>query len=186
LSNGSSHFDAYRSIPEFAPRLPDLSRQEYSDETDDLSGDPQVTSFQVAPDDAVQFSSVSPKYTDDEDGEWLNRDKANLYLWLIRTDDVMICLELGELGKATLRNRLSHTNLSGNALAHCGGELWFKDAVSVYVNGGSSRFTPRNSAELAAVAEGIRSAGYRVCCFGWNEDRGAPKRTLRKGEIEWL
>jgi hypothetical protein len=184
--NASPHFDAYRSIPGFGPRLPELSRQEYSDETNDLSSAVEVTSLQVAPQNAVQYTSVSSEETDEGDGEWLNRDRANLYLWLVRTDDVRICLENGELGKATARRRLSHTNLSGNDLAHCGGELWFKDAEYIYFNGGSSRFMARNSAELDAVVVGFRSAGYKVCSFGWNEDRGAPKRTLRKGEIVWL
>jgi hypothetical protein len=166
--------------------MPDLSRQQFSDETDDLSDNAQVTSFQVAPDDAVQYAQVIAEEVDDADSSCLNNAKANLYLWLVRTDDIKICLENGELGRNTARTRLSHTNLSGNALAHCGGELWFRDAKSIYLNGGSSRFTARSSAELEEIVLGFRAAGYQVCSFGWDEDSGAPKRTLRRGEIEWL
>jgi hypothetical protein len=184
--NASQHFDAYRSVSDYASRMPDLSRQQFPDETNDLSGDTQVTSFQVAPDNAVQYANITAEEVEDADSSWLNNDKANLYLWLVRTDDVKICLENGQLGKSTVRTRLSHTNLSGNALAHCGGELWFRDAKSIYLNGGSSRFTARSSAELEAIVHGFRAAGYQVCSFGWDEDRGAPKRTLRRGEIKWL
>jgi hypothetical protein len=184
--NASSHFDSYRVIPDFTPRLPDLSRQESQDETTDLCHDAHVTSFQVAPEATVQCSVVVLEATDEADESWLTNDRANLYLWLIRTDDVKICLENGILGQSTERGRLSHTNLSGNVPAHCGGELWFRDAESIYLNGGSSRFTARSSSELEAIVEGFRAAGYKVCSFGWNEELGKPKRTLRKAEIKWL
>jgi hypothetical protein len=183
--NASQHLDGYRAVSDFAPRLPDLSRREFDDETNDLSEDAQVTSLQVAPATAIQHT-VTLDDTDEEDGNWLTKDKTNVYLWLVRTDDVKICLENGVLGQSTERGRLSHTNLSGNVPAHCGGELWFRDVEAIYLNGGSSRFTARNSSELAAIAEGFRAAGYKVCSFGWNEELGKPKRTLRKAEIEWL
>jgi hypothetical protein len=184
--NASSQFDVYRALPEFAPRPPDLSRQEYPDETNDLCDSAQVTSLQVGPANAVQYAVVALEGTDETDGDWLNRDKANKYLWLVRTDDVRICLENGELGKSTSRKRLSHTNLSGIGAAHCGGELWFRDATSIYLNGLSSRFTARNPEELVAIANSFHTAGYQVCSYGWNYDTGAPKRTLRKREIAWL
>jgi len=184
--NASPHFDDYRSAPGFGPRMPDLSRQQCPDEIDDLSGHSEVASLQVAPQASVQYTASASELADATDDKWLTSDKANLYLWLVRTDDVKICLENGGLGKSTARNRLSHTNLSGNSPAHCGGELWFRDARSIYLNGGSSRFTARSPRELDDIAAGFRAAGYGVCNFGWDEDVGAPRRTLRRGEIQWL
>jgi len=181
----SPHFYLYRSNPEFSSRPPDLSRQEFEDEVADLSHDPQVSSLQTAPDQNVQFAVAKFEGDAGADADWLTRDKDNLYLWLVRIDDVRICLENGALGQSTARKRLSHTNLSGGADAHCGGELWFRDEQSVYINGGSSRYTPRNPDELDAITDGLRSAGFLVCSFGWNTDRGTPKRTLRRGEVEW-
>jgi len=146
--NASTHFDSYRIIPHFASRLPDLSRQEFDDETTDLCHDTQVTSVQVAPESAVHYSAADLEAADETDESWLTNDKANLYLWLVLTDDVKICLENGVLGQSTERGRLSHTNLSGNAPAHCGGELWFRDAealsLSTEVLVASQHGTPLN------------------------------------------
>ncbi len=184
--NASPHFDIYRAIPGFALRMPDLSRQTCDDETSDLSANEQVASLQVAPETTVQYSVVTVEEAEEADGSWLTNDRENVYLWLVRTDDVKVCLENGSLGQSTERGRLSHTNLSGNVPAHCGGELWFTDAEAIYLNGGSSRFTARNALELEAIVKGFRVAKYKVCSFGWDEELGRPKRTLRRAEIEWL
>jgi len=120
----SPHFYLYRSNPEFSSRPPDLSRQEFEDEVADLSHDPQVSSLQTAPDQNVQFAVAKFEGDAGADADWLTRDKDNLYLWLVRIDDVRICLENGALGQSTARKRLSHTNLSGvpmlTAVVSCG------------------------------------------------------------------
>ena len=185
------HFEDYRT--QFPPRPADLSKSSerilHSDkpyETQDLCSDPEVSALQEAPQNAAHYTTADPEVADNSDTKWLTQDKSNLYLWLVRSDDVKICPENGVLGQSTQRERLSHTNLSGPAPAHCGGELWFRDAGSLYLNGGSSRFTARNRAEWEAIEAAFRVSGYKVCSFGWNEEIGKPKRTLRKGEIEWL
>lgn len=166
--------------------MPDLKRQEFDDEIIDLSKSPQMTSLRMAPDEAVQFAQISEKDADgDEDDLWLIKDENNKYLWLVLKEDVKICLENGNIGRATTRKRLSHTNLSGNCEAFSGGELWFRDSMSIYFNGGSSRFKARNREELETVANCFRTSGYSVCSFGWNTELNQPKRTLRRGEINW-
>lgn len=182
--NASPFFDSYRSVKEFAPREPNLATMESEDELDDLSDHPEVISVQIAPQADASLADAEPS-SDVWDERWLGKDEGNKYLWLVRIDDVKMCLEFGELGRSRSRRRLAHTNLSGNSAAHCGGELWFKDHDAIYLNGCSGRFRPNSAEELKAIVDCYRAAGFRVCCFGWDDGTGMPKRTLRKGEILW-
>ena len=182
----SPHFAAYRGYSGCEARPPDIRNKVHPDETSDLSHNPEVLFLAESPADGVLSSTTDPESDDTEHGQWLTNDTAAKYLWLVRPDDVKIALEYGTLGQETQRGRLAHTNLSGNAVAHAGGELWFKNAESVYINGGSSRFQPRSPEEWDCLVQSFKAAGYRVCSFGWDADKGAPKRTLRRADIVWL
>lgn len=112
-------------------------------------------------------------------------DAKAKYLWVVAMAGVPSALEIPQGGTKLSRGRLAHTNLTGGDEAHTAGELWFYDQTSIVINGGSSRYRPRNPEELESVARSFQAAGYKVASMGFDET--GPLRTLRKGEEpEWL
>ena len=178
------HFDEYRSTPGFGLRGPDESRIGGQDEIEDLSADINVISLEEAFSNQAGHAVGEP----DDEGEpadvWLDGTSPNKFLWLVRSDDVKIVLEDGALRRAG-GGMPKHTNLASGA-AHCGGELWFRDSSSVYINGGSGRFPPRCAVELDAIVAAFRKAGYGVCSFGWNSNMLAANRVIVVKDIQWL
>lgn len=158
----SPKFDPYRS--EFAARAPDISRKQYEDEINDLSGNSDFFDAIIAP--ANNFISGNPGTNTNLENE------EKKYLWVISSNRVKFSLEYGTSGGSTNRNRLSHTNFTGGTDAHAGGELWFKDDKSIYITGGSSRYQPRSKAELDSIISAFKKAGYSVCSAGWSEESG--------------
>lgn len=110
---------------------------------------------------------------------------TNKYLWVVMAAAVPIATEQPKEGVSLSRGYLSHTNLTGGMVAHCGGELWFTDDSSVIINGGSGRYPPRGEAELREIASSFKTAGYRTASMGWNEETNQSFRTLR-GEPQWI
>jgi hypothetical protein len=110
---------------------------------------------------------------------------TNKYLWVVAMADVPIATERLQAGVKLSRGCLSHTNLTGGTVAHCGGELWFADDSSIIVNGGSGRYPPRDAAELEQIAISFKLAGYRTASMGWNDETNRSYRTLR-GEPQWI
>lgn len=168
----------------FPARPPKFPYRDHPDEAEDLSGSPLVTSLEEAVTNA-QVSHLAAPGSDDD--TWINSFATleGKYLWLVRPDDVKITLESGALRRRVSGGPIKHTNLTAGQ-AHSGGELWFRDDRSVYVNGGSARFTPRGPGELDAVVTAFKAAGYSVCSFGWSDERGEPRRVLRKADVKWL
>lgn len=74
-----------------------------------------------------------------------------------------------------------HTNLTGGGEAYLGGELWFASASSLYVSGGSGRYRPIDSAQLAEATDVFRSFGYNVTSLGWDYVMDEAKRNLEDG-----
>jgi len=179
----SPHFDTYRELPEFPARPPKFLYQDNPDEAEDLSSDPGALSLEEADSNTgVTHCDVT---AEDDEGYWIHTSGTpGKYLWLVRPDDVKIVLEEGPPRRSVTGGRVKHTNLTAGD-AHCGGELWFQDDQAVYINGGSGRFKPRGGAELEAIAEAFRSAGYRVCSFGWAQETNQENRVLRKADIQW-
>ena len=167
------HFDGYRN--DFPMRAPDLANRQYEDELLDITGRPDVLEFSSAP--CLSFLTGAPPKVNGEDGE-------KKYVWLVGPDNVLYALEKGKTGMSLSRKKLAHTNFSGGGLAHCGGELWFRDNESIWLTGGSSRYCPRSPAELEQIVASFRSAGYRVASAGWAEEIGRPSRVFR-GEVAW-
>lgn len=128
----------------------------------------------VAPESGIRTGEPGIEYVDHQ-----------RYLWLVTPSHVLVAPEYGPSGLATQRKRLAHTNLSGGAAAHSGGELWYSDERSVRMNGGSSRYEPRSPEELRALAAAFVAAGYRVCCAEWNSELDRPERLFR-GTEPWL
>jgi hypothetical protein len=112
-------------------------------------------------------------------------ESINKYLWVVTPDAVPIAVEQPKQGVKVKRGYLSHTNLTGGEPAHCGGELWFVDDSTVVINGGSSRYAPRDAGELDKIARAFKAAGYRTATMGWNDETASSFRYLR-GDPQWI
>jgi hypothetical protein len=166
-------FTDYRKT--YPARDPDLSRLGSNDELRQLT--PAEGLRRLAPPPCSGVVTGSPPYAP----QMQSKEK---YLWVIGEESIVHALEqLPDV--AFQRGYLSHTNLTGGAPAHSGGELWFTTASSIVINGGSGRYQPRSPAELEAVALGFKGVGFRVASMGWDEEIKAPARYLR-GTPAWL
>ena len=72
-----------------------------------------------------------------------------------------------------------HTNLTGGADAYLGGEIWFSDAVSLFLSGGSGRYPPLHETQLNDAVQVFESYGYEVTSLGWNVNGGYAERIHR-------
>jgi hypothetical protein len=172
LALASPHFSAHRS--NYVARAPRLDTQQFADELTQSAPTGDILDMLEPPDNGVEL------------GEASGASRANTkYLWLVGETYVVLGLENGATGRTLSRGRLAHTNLSGGRPAHTGGELWFRDERSAWINGGSGRYPPRNVAELESVADAARAAGYVVCCAGWDSEQNRPQRMFR-GDEPWL
>jgi len=174
MTTASPAFDNYRSV--YPARPPDLARQRFADETRLLSSAEGVDDLSIAPIKLFE-RGVPPGMQVAE--------SINKYLWVVAVNAVPIAIEQPRAGVTVGRGYLSHTNLTGGAAAHCGGELWFTDDSTVILNGGSSRYAPRTKAELDDIARSFKVAGYRAATMGWNDETAASFRSLR-GDPQWL
>jgi hypothetical protein len=171
-TTASDNFNVYRQ--QFPFRLPNTAKQAFADEMTNMSGNHDVCTVMLAPDPSVTICQK-------ESGKPRDEDK---YLWLIKTDNVVAAIEKGESGTSTSRGCLAHTNLSGGLPAHAGGELWFEEKDSIWLNGGSSRYRANSKDEMDAVVNSFRRSGYRVGYCGWNTEENVPARDLFN--VEWL
>jgi hypothetical protein len=159
---------------EYTARPPDLATQRYDDEMRSFSVADGVA--ELLPPPAEPFEAGIPP-----------RARGNgiaKYLWVVTPSAVPYVLEEGTSGKLTKRGYAAHTNLTGGDDAHVGGELWFRDANSFYLNGKSGRYGPRSKTELEAVVMAFAAGGYSVASFGWDMDRNKPHAFLR-GDATW-
>jgi len=166
-------FANYRGT--YPVRGPDRSRIASNDELRQLT--PAEGLRELAPPPCADVITGSPPYAP----RTQSREK---YLWVIGPEKIPHALEfLPDV--AFHRGYLSHTNLTGGAPAHSGGELWFTTASSIVINGGSGRYPPRSPEELEAVAAAFKGVGFQVASMGWDEEINAPARYLR-GTPNWL
>lgn len=163
----SGDFDPYRR--QYPARRPILTNQFYDDEQLDLSGAEDVWAFCYPPLPLEHLVVADPFGP--------TRDEAR-YLWLITETDILISLERGETGRKTSRGRLAHTNLSGGALAHAGGELWISGDSRIWLTGGSGRYPCQSATELDVVVSVFRAAGFVVCAGGWDAVANRADRSL--------
>ena len=61
---------------------------------------------------------------------------CDAHLWVIRSDDVVHAREDDAAGSKLESKVIKHSNLTGGADAHCGGELLFLDEAVIALNGG--------------------------------------------------
>lgn len=112
-------------------------------------------------------------------------DRGELYLWVVAANDATFALESTPFGHQLETGKVKHTNLTGGADAHCGGELWFISESQVLVGGSSGRYGPKSEKELADVAMAFKSEGFQVASLGYDEETGYPA-TVLVGEPKWL
>ena len=147
----------------------------FSDEVRQIVAAEGLQSLGPAPNPSAKNGAAPTKSRESEDTK---------YLWVIAERDVPIALE--QENKAKLqRGYLSHTNLTGGADAHSGGELWFTEASVLILNGGSGRYTPRSEIELEEAALAFKAMGYKVASMGWDNETATPARYLR-GSPTWM
>ncbi len=104
------------------------------------------------------------------------------HLWVVDVRGTPFILERAPIAQSLESGRVTHTNLTGEGAASCGGEIWFDPGNEnlLYVNGCSGRFGPKSKRQLEDAEEMIRDMGYDVTGFGWDGDANAPAKVLRK------
>lgn len=112
--------------------------------------------------------------------------RGNTYLWVIGKDTILAALESAKIGKSLHTGIIKHTNLTGGADAHCGGEVWFVEESALVLGGSSGRYGPACFDEQQIIDAGrvFKEQGYRVAVLGMDET-GFPA-TLLVGEPQWL
>jgi hypothetical protein len=126
------------------------------------------------------ISSVTPgRPPDGRDQQTVGR-----HLWVIDERGIPFIEERVEAALRLHDGVAKHTNLTGCGDAHCGGELWFREATTrlVWVSGGSGRYPPRSPTELADARSVIEAHGYEATSLGWDDETGTPARVLREHE----
>jgi hypothetical protein len=167
LAGSTQIFAAYRK--KFSVRPPDLSRMKFEDELRQITLAEGLQSLTAAPNEGAKIGAAPTKARESEDTK---------YLWVISAEDVPLALERNNAVKLQ-RGYLSHTNLTGGADAHSGGELWFTDVSVLILNGGSGRYPPQTEAELEQAALAFKAMGYKVANMGWDSGTDSPVRYLR-------
>lgn len=110
--------------------------------------------------------------------------RGNTYLWVIGVEEVPLALESLEFGRTLATAVIKHTNLTGGASAHCGGELWFVSEKALVLSGSSGRYGPKSEQELRDAVAAFKVDGYAVASLGFDEETGFPS-TVLVGDPQW-
>ena len=98
------------------------------------------------------------------------------YIWVLLDEGIRF---IREVPIDSLNSDLpKHTNLTGGGPAYVGGQLWFETDETLFVSGGSGRYTPIDSGQLEAAVDVFRGYGYSVTSLGWDTLRNEPRRSL--------
>lgn len=151
---------------EFAARQPDAARITNADQIRIVAGPDLVP----APQDNV-IAGQPPRYRSDPTSK-------NKYLWVLMKSAFPFGHENILVTPPLREGRLTHTNLSAGAEAHTAGEVWFKDAKTIWISGGSGRYKTRSSGELDSIVECLKANGFDVTSLGWDGETNSPNRVL--------
>ena len=148
------------------PRNPRIDYQPH--ELVKLDAGHGVRVLQQAPAQSVCFGR--PRVSREDPGEYT-------YLWVMDDSGIPYIIErpLSHLNGS----RPKHTNLTGGADAYLGGEIWFSDAISLFLSGGSGRYPPLHETQLIDAVQVFESYGYLVMSLGWNSRGGQAERIYR-------
>lgn len=112
--------------------------------------------------------------------------KVSKVLWVVGAADAPVALELCDWGRRLESKAVKHSNLTGGAPAHSGGELWIVEGEGVVVNAGSGRYGADDEPELDAFVEVLRSMGLRVASMGFDIDTPGQANRIAVGPLNWL
>lgn len=99
---------------------------------------------------------------------------SHRYLRVISDDGIPFIKEAPIL---LLNSQLpKHANLTGGQLAYVGGELWFAADDSVFVSGGSGRYSPIDEEQLKEAVRVFEAYKYAVTSLGWDADNNIARR----------
>ena len=115
----------------------------------------------------------------------VDQDHPDLKLWVVDAQDVPYVMERNAFGAGLETGKLKHSNLTGGADAHCGGELVLVSDGIVALNGSSGRYGPRSRREMDAVAGAFRASGYGVWTYGYDDGTDKPF-DFRTGVPVWV
>lgn len=88
------------------------------------------------------------------------RAENQKYLWVINKGGLFVIPEQTKNPKAG-RGVVCHTNLTGGEAANQGGELWFDNDGTVYINNKSGRYGATTLSQRNAVIDYFRFVGYK-------------------------
>jgi hypothetical protein len=107
------------------------------------------------------------------------------FLWVVRSSDAPTALEQCPWGRELETKKIKHSNFTGGAPAHSGGELWIVKDEGVLVNSSSGRYGADSPAELAAFVETLRALGFRAASMGFDLDNPRIPNSIQVGPVEW-
>lgn len=165
-------FAEFRGIYPLRPYVADRVRNE-----GELVQLPPGAGLMSFPKDAYKCETSPPPRSQSERGK--------LYLWVIAANDVSFALESVPFGQILETRVIKHTNLTGGADAHCGGELWFLTENKLLLSAASGRYGPQSEQEMIDAALAFKSEGFEVASLGFDDDTGYPCQLL-VGEPKWI
>jgi hypothetical protein len=107
------------------------------------------------------------------------------HLWVIRPSDVPVALEFCFWAESLEDKKLKHSNLTGGAMAHSGGEIWFIDEDRIAINANSGRYGAANNSEFTNIVEALRRCGYYVASMGFDLDNLALANAVFVNSPKW-
>lgn len=107
-------------------------------------------------------------------------------LWVIREQDVVTAPEICPFGGALSVGKVKHTNLTGGARAHAGGEMLRLDDRTLILNGGSGRYASSCEDEYMHAIKAFRDSGYFVWHMGYDREANRPQRFVPGLSPEWM
>jgi len=112
--------------------------------------------------------------------------ESDRYLWVFRECDQVIALERCAFAATIEGNKVKHTNLTGNTLGRCGGELWLSPGNVLIMNGSSGRYPTTSEEQLEHVGLVLKGIGFNVAIMKFLPD-GMPRVIIeRKEDLRWL
>src|SRR5690606_24072214 len=114
-SNGMSALASFRTMYPVRP-----PRSEAIRHTDELR--------QITPGDGLEEFNLTLGSRAEKSALPRSTPRGNTYLWVIGKNAIPAALETVKIGKSLHTGIIKHTNLTGGADAHCGGEVWFIEA----------------------------------------------------------
>ncbi len=108
------------------------------------------------------------------------------YLWVIAHATTPYVLEACDFARLMPLGLIKHTNLTGGAEAHCGGEAWFINERTVIINGRSGRYGPRDEEQLRRAGLALKAYGYSVGMLGFDETNVPMAIVVGEEDVQWL